>query len=143
VIVLLGAVVVAYLPSLLAGVARRGDTPGWAYQLAIEALQALHQPQRSQAHGLSLEALAQQLKVDSLQLETPLATLVALDWVGKLADEDERYVLLIDPQDTPAQPLLQQLLLVSQPSTEATWQHSGWQRLMLSDLLSPTTKGLS
>ena len=143
VIVLLGAVMVAYLPSLLAGVARRGDTPGWAYQLAIEVLQALQKPQRSQAHGLSLEALAQKLKVDSLQLETPLATLVALDWVGKLADEDERYVLLIDPQDTPAQPLLQQLLLVSHVSTEATWQQSGWQRLRVSDLLNPAHKGLS
>lgn len=143
VIVLLGAVMVAYLPSLLAGVARRGDTPGWSYQLALEALQALHAPWRSTGHGLSLEALAQRLKVDPLQLETPLATLVALQWVGKLAEEDERYVLLIAPEQTPAQPLLQQLLLVSQPSTEATWHRSGWQSLMLSDLLSPTTKGLS
>jgi membrane protein len=143
VIVLLGAVMVAYLPSLLAGVARRGDTPGWTYQLAIEALDALQPPQRSAGHGLSLEALAQRLKVDSLQLETPLAVLVSLDWVGKLADEDERYVMLIDPQVTSAQPLLQMLLLQRQSATEATWQRSGWQGLMVSDLLGTATKGLS
>jgi membrane protein len=144
VIVLLGAVMVAYLPSLLAGVARRGDTPGWSYQLAIEALQALHTPKRSVGHGLSLEALAQQLKVDPLQLETPLATLVSLDWVGKLADQEERFVLLIDPGVTLAQPLLKQLLLVDQPSTEATWLRSGWLDLKVADLLNPAiTKGLS
>lgn len=39
VIVLLGAVVAAYLPSLLAGVARRGTVPGWTFQLAVEVLQ--------------------------------------------------------------------------------------------------------
>jgi membrane protein len=137
VIVLLGAVMAAYLPSLLAGVARRGDTPGWNYQLAIEVLQALNQPQRQAGHGLSLEALALRLKVDPLQLEAPLATLVQLDWVGKLADEDERYVLLIEPQHTPLHPLLAQQLLVAQPSTTATWQRSGWPQLTVADVLNP------
>lgn len=77
VIVLLGAVVAAYLPSLLSGIARRGDTPGWSYQLALELLARL---QRARSHdgeqalpaeprGLSLEALAQALRVDGLQLE--------------------------------------------------------------------------
>ncbi len=48
VIVLLGAVVTAYLPSLLAGIERRGDSPGWSFQLALEVLNALAQ-QRQQA----------------------------------------------------------------------------------------------
>lgn len=47
VIVLLGAVVAAYLPSLLAGVARRGTVPGWTFQLAVEVLQEL---QRAPPH---------------------------------------------------------------------------------------------
>ena len=38
VIVLLGAVVAAYLPSLLSGIARRGNYPGWRFQLALETL---------------------------------------------------------------------------------------------------------
>lgn len=137
VIVLLGAVMAAYLPALLAGVARRGDTPGWNYQLAIEVLQALYQPSRLSGHGLSLEALALKLKVDPLQLEAPLATLVQLDWVGKLADEDARYVLLINPATTPLHPLLGHQLLVSQPSTAATWQRSGWSQLTVADVLNP------
>jgi membrane protein len=137
VIVLLGAVMAAYLPSLLAGVARRGDTPGWNYQLAVEVLQALYQPQRQAGHGLSLEALARTLKVDPLQLEAPLAALVQLDWVGKLADDDERYVLLIEPQHTPLHPLLAQQLLVAQPSTTATWERSAWLQLTVGDVLIP------
>ena len=40
-VVLLGAVVAAYLPSLLSGVRRRGGTPGWRFQLAVEAIAAL------------------------------------------------------------------------------------------------------
>ncbi|MCB2034420.1 MAG: YihY family inner membrane protein, partial [Ottowia sp.] len=40
-IVLFGAVIAAYLPSLLTGVARRGGGPGWEFQLATEVLQAL------------------------------------------------------------------------------------------------------
>ncbi|WP_312567460.1 YihY family inner membrane protein, partial [Diaphorobacter sp.] len=42
VIVLLGAVVAAYLPSLLAGVARCATGEGWAFLLAVEVLQQLH-----------------------------------------------------------------------------------------------------
>lgn len=136
VIVLLGAVMVAYLPSLLAGVARRGDTPGWHFQLALEVLALLYVPLRSTGHGLTLKALAAQLKVDPLQLEAPLASLVQLDWVGQLSDEDARYVLLIDPQHIPAYPLLAQLLLSHQPSTVAMWQASGWADTRLAELLS-------
>ena len=42
VIVLLGAVIAAYLPSLLAGVERRAMVHGWQFQLALEVLQQLH-----------------------------------------------------------------------------------------------------
>ena len=39
VIVLLGAVIAAYLPSLLAGARRRAAAHGWQFQLALEVLQ--------------------------------------------------------------------------------------------------------
>jgi hypothetical protein len=52
VIVLLGAVVAAYLPSLLAGVARRGTVPGWTFQLAVEVLQELQRARRHIGKGL-------------------------------------------------------------------------------------------
>ena len=41
VIVLLGAVIAAYLPSLLSGVQRRVRAHGWQFLLAIEVLQQL------------------------------------------------------------------------------------------------------
>lgn len=137
VIVLLGAVVVAYLPSLMAGVARRGDTPGWAFQLALEVLGALTEDRRQGGRGLALEALARRLRVDDLQLEQPLDALLALDWVGKLAEEQERYVLLVDPARTPAAPLMQRLLLPDEASTHPLWDCSHWSEVKLQQLLPP------
>jgi membrane protein len=132
---LLGAVVTAYLPSLLSGIARRGDTPGWNFQLALEALDQLWTCRAAGDKGLGLVALAQRLRVDPLQLEGPMETLLALDWVGRLAEEDERYVLLVSPSETGVAPLAQQLLLPSAGSTEPFWQASHWATLRLADAL--------
>lgn len=135
VIVLLGAVVAAYLPSLLAGVARRGDAPGWHMQLALEALAQLQLERQAGGRGLPLDALAGRLRVDTLQLEAPLEALQALDWVGRLDEGGERFVLLVDPVQTAASPLLQSLLLPVEPSTLALWQRSRWSEARLADLL--------
>ncbi len=135
VIVLLGAVVAAYLPSLLAGVARRGDAPGWHMQLALEALAQLQLERHAGGRGLPLDALAARLRVDTLQLEAPLEALQALDWVGRLDEGGERFVLLVDPAQTAASPLLQSLLLPVEPSTLALWQRSRWSEARLADLL--------
>jgi membrane protein len=122
VIVLLGAVVAAYWPSLKSGIARRGDTPGWNFQLAIEILQALSKVET----GKNLEALSRELRVDDLQLESPLETLIGLDWVGQL-DEDNnkqgaRFVLLADPAKTLLAPLSERLLLSNQENTPQVWR---------------------
>lgn len=135
VIVLLGAVVAAYLPSLLSGIARRGDTPGWSFQLALELLYQLHAARDSEPKGLSLQALAQVLRVDPLQLEEPVAALVALDWLGRLDEDAERYVLLVDPEVTSMSPLVQRLLLARQPHTEQFWIESHWSRMTLQQAL--------
>jgi len=125
VIVLLGAVVAAYLPSLLAGVARRGNSPGWRFQLALELLGQLHATREASQSGLSLQVLAHALQVDALQLKEPVAALVALDWLGRLDEEEERYVLLQDPAHLPLAPLAQRLLLPKMSSTDAFWATSG------------------
>ncbi|HEX5805316.1 MAG TPA: YihY family inner membrane protein [Macromonas sp.] len=135
VILLLGAVVVAYLPSLLAGIARRGDSPGWHFQLALEMLTALHHARTTDRRGLSLEDMALQLRVDPLQLEGPLEVLLAMDWVGRLAESRERFVLLAEPQSTPLAPLVQQLLLPLGRDTRALWDASHWSRLQLGQVL--------
>ncbi len=117
VIVLLGAVITAYLPSLLAGVARRGGTPGWEFTLALDALAHLLRSGQAGRHGLSAEALAEVLRVDPVQLESVLGTLMALDWVGRLDEDGGRYVLLVDPEATSLGPLIDRLLLAPSPRT--------------------------
>jgi membrane protein len=139
VIVLLGAVIAAYLPSLLAGVARRVGGQGWQFQLALEVLQALHRVRHTDRRGLALQSLAQQLRVDALQLAPVLEVLAALDWVGQLSDpqsEDEaRQVLLADPDTTLLQPLLHRLLIEPSDSVAHLWKTGGWGMLKLRDAL--------
>lgn len=136
VIVLLGAVVAAYLPSLLSGIARRGNSPGWRFQLALESLAQLQAVRDAPQRGLSLEDLAQTLRVDPLHLEEPVAALVALDWLGRLDEEDERYVLLQDPEHLPLEPLVQRLLLPASGSTEAFWAGSGLRSMSVAQALA-------
>ncbi len=139
VIVLLGAVVAAYLPSLLSGIARRGDTPGWHFQLALELLGELQRSAASGQPGLSLVELAQRLRVDPLQLEEASGTLAAMDWVGRLDETDGRYVLLVEPANTSLAPLAERLLLARKGSTQAFWGAGGWEGLTLAQALEAPT----
>ena len=139
VIVLMGAVIAAYLPSLLAGVARRGSAHGWYFQLAIEVLQQLHKALATPARGLNASQLAERLQVDSLQLEPVLETLVALDWVGQLNEAEgelqARYLLLADPDATPLEPLMRMLLLDQAESVQNLWEKARWPAIRLRDAL--------
>lgn len=143
VIVLLGAVVAAYLPSLLAGVARRGTVPGWTFQLAVEVLQELHRARQQPAKGLRPSQLAQLLRVDGLQLQPVLEALTALDWVGQVSDAavsaadvpESRYVLLADPESTLLAPLVQRLLLQRVDSLGPLWANAKLETLRMADVL--------
>ena len=141
VIVLLGAVVAAYLPSLVAGVARHSGHTGWSFDLALEALNHLVRARSGQMHGLRASTLAKRMRVDTLQLTPPLEALVALDWVGRVEEsterrqEEPRMVLLADPQTTPLAPLVQRLLLERGPTVEALWRRADFHHLMLADVL--------
>ena len=140
VIVLLGAVVAAYLPSLLSGVARRGDSPGWNFQLALEVLQKLADSHDTSAQaggkaGKSLETLSKELRVNDLQLEESLQTLLNLDWIGRLDEEEARYVLLVDLAKTPLAPLTERLLLPVRISTQAMWEKSHWSAIYVAEVL--------
>ena len=117
VIVLLGAVITAYLPSLLLGAARRDGTPGWEFSLALDILACLHGDGTPGHRGLSASALAEALQVDPVQLESVLDTLLALDWVGRLDEAPARYVMLVNPAVTSIGPLADRLLLVASPRT--------------------------
>jgi membrane protein len=138
IIVLLGAVIAAYLPSLLAGIARRGSAHGWHFQLALEVLQHLERQREKERIGCDASALAHALQIDVLQLEPVLEVLTGLDWIGKLADDgdrESRYVLLADPDATPLEPLMQMLLLDKADSTLPLWRNANWQSLSVRDAL--------
>ena len=148
VIVLLGAVVTAYLPSLLAGVARRGTVAGWTFQLAVEVLQQLHRVRHQPLKGLRPSQLAQLLRVDGLQLAPVLEALTALDWVGQVNDAavgeadvpESRYVLLANPGATPLAPLVQRLLLERSESLQPLWSKARLDGLLLEDVLQTSAR---
>jgi membrane protein len=139
VIVLLGAVITAYLPSLMSGVQRRARAHGWQFLLALETLQQLERVRVSEARGLSVEQLSGLLLVDPLQLEPVIEALRQIDWVGQLQEErpndDARLVLLADPDTTLLAPLFETLLLRHEPSTQNLWKNSLWRTLYMRSAL--------
>jgi len=138
-VVLLGAVVAAYLPSLLDGSRRPATTPGWQFQLALEVLQQLQRVRASARRGRSVPELVAATKTDPLQLEPVLELLVQLDWVGRLneveEDVDTRYVLLADVESTALAPLLRHLLLPHTDATARLWGNPHWSGLYLKDVI--------
>ncbi|MCJ0763989.1 YihY family inner membrane protein [Variovorax terrae] len=139
IIVLLGAVIVAYLPSLLTGVARRGGTPGWQFQLAVEVLQQLHRARATEVRGLTMTELVQLLRIDALQLEPVLEALLSLDWIGQLSEaqagQEPRYLLLADEQTTVMEPLIRRLLLSLSGTTAGFWSSGRLASVGLKDVI--------
>ena len=143
VFVLLGAVVAAYLPSLLAGVLRHTPERGMQFQLAVEVLQQLHAAHGTRARGLSLAQLCERLQVDALQLEPVLDTLAELDITAMLDEfgsgagntEAPRHVLLADPDSAPLEPLVARLLVARTEPLDAMWARARLDRLRLRDVL--------
>ncbi|NDP38929.1 MAG: YihY family inner membrane protein [Rhodoferax sp.] len=139
VIVLLGAVIAAYLPSLLSGIQHRGQSQGLQFQLALETLQQLDRVRATDVKGLTTDQLSALLRVDALQLEPVLETLSELDWIGLLDEEFKgetaRYIMLSNPDTTPLAPLLDTLLLRQEESTRSLWQNGRWPLLKLRDAL--------
>jgi len=138
VIVLLGAVVAAYAPSLQLRVVRRAHRPGYRFEMALELLRLLARARGVTQRGLTLEALAQQLRVDPLQIETVLEDLMAIDWIARLAEgEIPRHVLLVDPASAPVAELVASLLLAPGHATQAFTTRSGLATMTLADLWGP------
>lgn len=139
VIVLLGAVIAAYLPSLMAGVARRGLGAGWQFQLALETVRLLQQARELTSRGLTMPQLAKALRVSALGIDSALQALVELEWVARLeddaSDDGPRYVLLVDPRTTPLDPMVQALLLRHNSSTDAIWARAQFGQTRLGEVL--------
>jgi membrane protein len=136
VIVLLGAVVTAYAPSLQMRVVRRAEVPGYRFELALSVLRELAAARGGDQHGLGAAQLSETLRTDPLQIEPLLDTLVELDWVGRLDEAGmARYVLLCDPVRTLAEPLFSHVLLGPSATVTGFWQQARLDRILLQDIL--------
>jgi membrane protein len=139
-IVLMGAVVVAYTPSLLSQAKRWPDAPGQRFALALAVLKVLNAVRQEPVRGLSSQAVADALRTDALQVEPVLALLQGMDWVGLLdepdADQGGRHVLLCDPQQTLLAPLARELLLRPDGVTLAFWRQARMEELTLAAALA-------
>jgi membrane protein len=140
VIVLLGAALTAYLPSLLAGGTLRRLPHGWRFQISLEAVQQLERARAGGVKGLTLDQLCHALHVDPLRLEPLLQTLTSFDWIGRLNEvlqpgSEARYVLLVDPDVTLLEPLLSAWLVERTEQTEKIWQIGRWPSITLREVL--------
>jgi membrane protein len=136
VIVLLGAVVAAYAPSLQMRVTTVAATPGWRFELALAVLQRLDAARHGPQHGLSLAALAEVMRTDPLQLEPVVELLAELDWVKCLDEGDSaRHVLLCDPALTLLLPLVERTLLQQGAASAAFRKRSGLAGITLAEAL--------
>jgi len=136
VIVLSGAVLVASLPSLLSAPLRRLDSPGAHFELALDVLHRLHQARLTGQRGCEAQALAAELTADPLDVAEVLDTLLALDWAGEVAQDTQhasRWVLLVDPELTRLQPLVERLLLA--PAGRGAGLAQRYQTVTLGELL--------
>jgi membrane protein len=136
VIVLLGAVIAAYAPSLQMRVTRLPDTPGHRFTLAVKLLTVLARARDGSSRGLTADQLAHALRLDPLQIEPVLESLMEMDWVARLDEEGAaRHVLLCDPDRTAAAPLIEGLLLARSDAVEGMWNGAGLAEVRLADLL--------
>ncbi|NVO07429.1 MAG: YihY family inner membrane protein [Rhodoferax sp.] len=140
VIVLLGAALTAYVPSLIAGIPRRRSGVGWQFQLALEVLRELDRAAAQPHKGSTMAQLCTTLAVDTQRVETVVEALGALDWIGQLDEADvygaeARYVLLARPEQVTLEPLMQALLLPRNDSNEKLWQSGRWSASTLREAL--------
>ncbi len=135
-IVLFGAVIAAYAPSLQMRLVRRPEAPGSRFALALELLAQLLAARAAHGGGLSLHQMALTLRQDPLQIEPVLDRLLDLGWVGLLDEAGEqRHVLLGEPEHQRLGPLVEALLLAPRPVTAAVAQLGGLHQLTLAEAL--------
>lgn len=142
VIVLLGAVLVSYMPSFVMGTSTHQLTPGFELKIALDIISCLDKAYALPSKGLCAQEIATKLRLEMRQLEPILENMCTLDWLGLLdennpnfTNHDSRYVLLVDPNKTLISPLLQRFLLTHDVSTQRLWKISNWDKIILSEVI--------
>jgi membrane protein len=137
VIVLLGAVIAAYAPSLQMRIERDDERAGQPFALAVGVLRELHAARAGAARGLTLDELGRRLLTDPLRIEAELEALLALGWIGRLDDDGpKRHVLLCEPAATPAAALVDRLLLAPTPAMQGFRRRAALDTLTMADLIA-------
>ena len=138
-LVLLGAVLASSLPELGREQWSKPEGAGWSFRLALEVLAELNAAKLTERRGWSAGALAARLRVELSELQQVLAVLHALDWVGRLTEQNNqaqaRQVLLIDPAQTRAAPLADRLLVLRASAADPLWVQTGLDQVWLASLL--------
>jgi membrane protein len=135
-VVLFGAVIAAYAPSLQMHLVPQRDAPGQRFALALALLRELEQVRAAPPHGLTIAQFAAGQRIDPLQVEPLMELLLRLGWVARVDEESaKRHVLLCDAQRTVAEPLIDQLLLAPDARTRAFRQRADFSRLTLAELI--------
>ena len=134
-IVLVGAVLAACLPSLLAGSVRRETSPGLPFQVALEVIQALREAAARGQPDMTWASLASTLKVERTLLESVVDVLMELGWVGQLEPSGQstrsRLILLADVDQTRVADLVAKLLISPGPSVRHFWDSAHLSTLNL------------
>ena len=139
VVVLLGAVVTASLPEMGRQAKRQADGPGWSFRLALEVLQSLSLARLSSPQGLGITAIANELHIEQRHAQPVLEALQELNWVGRLEQasslQESAWVLLVDMDSTPLEPLVQKLCLHASDTTALLWEKAQLSQLKLTDVI--------
>ena len=138
IVVLVGAIVAAYIPVARTRILRLPDAPGSAFALALQVAGALAAARTGAERGLSVARLSHRLGVDPLQVDGALETLTDIDWVGRLEeDEPVRHVLLVQPTETRIAPLVDTLLVDREADVAPFRAAARLDALMLAEALPP------
>ena len=136
VIVLAGAVVAAYAPTLSLRLRDRPPGLGRDLALCLEVLALLEAARHTPTGGVSAQRLSEQLQTDPLQVADALTELTELTWVARLDEPGEaRYLLLVDPVVTVATPLLNRTLLGDEAALQPLRQRADMARITVAQLL--------
>ncbi len=136
VIVLLGAVVAAYAPSLRAGLKSEDTRAGARFSFALALLRLLRTARGTAQAGLVSDELTMHLGRDPLLVQSMVDQLVQLGWVGRIDEAGaQRCVLLCDPASTLVAPLVDTLLFGEDMAATAFRQAAGFERMSLAEAL--------
>lgn len=143
-IVLWGAVIAAYAPSLSIRVNDPGPQAGQEFELAIVLLRRLEAARRLPPYGATGHQLAVEARADPLQVVAILEKMIGWGWVRRLGEDEgtdastdgeSRFALMADPAITSAQPLLEAFLAAPSAALAPLQQRWSWSQLTLRDVL--------